>query len=149
MSYFSSLATVQIIILSVIVMIIIYFTIPWNNRQSPHRPRWCVEGGTFYAVDICLPHLKIFVKLLLSICISHLRIFFRYLSTVHENIWGQKNNRKVYLYIYEGEGSLGYKSFFLICRKADSYSEIPKLRIPRDITGWDWWYRGKLTILME
>ena len=136
MSYFSSLATVQIIILSVIVMIIIYFTIPWNNRQSPHRPRWCVEGGTFYAVDICLPHLKMFVEYLCTPTENICEAFLKYLYTeptffICQNLSFYKQSEEKNIHILGGGGAPG------------------KLRIPRDITGRGWWYAEKLMIPSE
>ena len=63
-----------VMIMIKMLMMLMMLTIPWNNRQSPLRPRWCVEGETFFSADICRPHLNI---LLPHIC--------WYLCTLH--IW--------------------------------------------------------------
>ena len=55
-----------IMIMIMMLMMLMMLTIPWNNRQSPLRPRWCVEGETFFSADICRPHLNI---LLPHICV--------------------------------------------------------------------------------
>ena len=68
------------IVMFMMLMMLMMLTIPWNNRQSPLRPRWCVEGETFFSADICRPHLNILLPhICWYLCPLHIWWYSHYL----------------------------------------------------------------------